>query len=626
MAMHIKVNAGEVYNGSNSLDYLLSHSTNAALDPLSSTGASYLVETHYRYGTVWVRDYGHLGRILAEGYKIYPHSSENKFYDFRNKTTLDHISAAITEAEPFPAGLGFGKVWEDRVAWKMSGEPGVGFEYAAFLRAAEALHGGNTVGWSAYYNSFNWNFIGAENNDVFYGGDLADTIVGGSGQDALGGGGGRDYISGGDDIDILAGGDDDDALHGGNGNDQLYGGNGNDLLAGGAGGDALDGGDGIDLASYLGPTATTGVIVYLYNSVWNTGEAKGDSYLSIENLSGTNFFDRLYGDEKDNLIWGNGGDDVLSGNGGRDNLRGGYGNDRLYGGIDDDTLTGGAGADVLDGAAGWDTANYNEYTTTAGVTASLDNPLINTGEAAGDTYSSVEYLIGTKFIDVLIGNSGVNRIEGLDGSDALYGLAGADTLEGGGGIDFLEGGLGGDVLKGGGEFDFAMYAFATAGVTANLKNYLLNAGEAAGDYFDSIEGIGGSNFNDILTGDGSNNVINGGLGNDVLAGGLGPDAFVFSTVLNASTNVDTLTDFNVVDDVMWLENNGIFAKLTTPGALNVANFRTGTAALDSNDFVVYNKATGDIFYDADGNGAGAAIKFAHVTANTALTEADFLVV
>ena len=53
---------------------------------------------------------------------------------------------------------------------------------------------------------------------------------------------------------------------------------------------------------------------------------------------------------------------------------------------------------------------------------------------------------------------------------------------------------------------------------------------------------------------------------------------------------------------------------------------TGAAAADGNDRIVYNAATGQLFYDADGNGAGAALLFATLQGAPALTAADFLVI
>ncbi|NIX78022.1 M10 family metallopeptidase C-terminal domain-containing protein, partial [Microvirga terricola] len=134
----------------------------------------------------------------------------------------------------------------------------------------------------------------------------------------------------------------------------------------------------------------------------------------------------------------------------------------------------------------------------------------------------------------------------------------------------------------------------------------------------------------ILTGDAFANRIYGGLGKDTLSGGAGRDVFVFNTKLNAKTNVDKITDFNVKDDTIWLDN-AIFRKLgkgslDKPGKLNKAFFAIGDKAKDGNDYLIYNKKTGELFYDADGNGAGQAVKFAQVQKNLALTAADFLII
>jgi hypothetical protein len=42
--------------------------------------------------------------------------------------------------------------------------------------------------------------------------------------------------------------------------------------------------------------------------------------------------------------------------------------------------------------------------------------------------------------------------------------------------------------------------------------------------------------------------------------------------------------------------------------------------------IVYNSATGQIFFDADGSGAGAQVLFATVNAGTVLSLADFVVI
>ncbi len=127
--------------------------------------------------------------------------------------------------------------------------------------------------------------------------------------------------------------------------DTLTGNDGNNVLNGGAGADKLDGGAGTDTASYFG--AQAGVTANLADAAANTGDAKGDTYVSIENLSGSSYADKLYGNSGANQLTGNAGNDLLDGGRGNDVLDGGDGNDTLIGGRGADDLTGGAGADTF---------------------------------------------------------------------------------------------------------------------------------------------------------------------------------------------------------------------------------------------------------------------------------------
>ena len=104
---------------------------------------------------------------------------------------------------------------------------------------------------------------------------------------------------------------------------------------------------------------------------------------------------------------------------------------------------------------------------------------------------------------------------------------------------------------------------------------------------------------------------------------MGKDIFKFNAALNANT--DRITDFVVIDDTIQLEN-AIFTKLTTTGLLSANYFVKGASALDSNDYVIYNPATGVITYDADGSNAGIGVKIAVLGTNLALTSADFSVI
>ncbi|HYD12453.1 MAG TPA: hypothetical protein VEC11_06370, partial [Allosphingosinicella sp.] len=70
----------------------------------------------------------------------------------------------------------------------------------------------------------------------------------------------------------------------------------------------------------------------------------------------------------------------------------------------------------------------------------------------------------------------------------------------------------------------------------------------------------------------------------------------------------------------------IFAAIGAPGALDANAFVTGAAAADASDRIIYNSLTGQLFYDADGNGAGAAIQFATMSPGLTLTASDFQVI
>jgi Ca2+-binding RTX toxin-like protein len=352
---------------------------------------------------------------------------------------------------------------------------------------------------------------GSGQADTIYGTSAAETLYGQGGNDTLIGGGGADILDGGAGTDTAeystsgsavtialdgsagSGGDAqgdtltaienligsafNDLLTGDGNVNTLNGGIGNDILIGGAGADVLIGGLGSDTASYA--NAGSGLVANLFAAGSNTGDAAGDSYSGIENLTGSSFVDMLTGDAGANI---------------------------LDGGNGDDTLIGGAGADTLIGGAGTDIVDYSGAG--AAVTAYLDGTAGSGSDAAGDTISGVEVLIGSGFNDTLYGDTGANTLNGGNGNDVLIGGAGADSLIGDAGTDT------------------ASYANAGAGVTANLGNSLLNSGDAGGDSYSGIENLTGSSHNDTLTGDGNANVIDGGSGDDTLVGGAGGDTLV----------------------------------------------------------------------------------------------------
>jgi serralysin len=162
------------------------------------------------------------------------------------------------------------------------------------------------------------------------------------------------------------------------------------------------------------------------------------------------------GTSGNDVLTGTSADEELLGLEGKDTLIGAAGNDTLDGGQGNDRLRGGAGEDVLRGGNGLDRVEYVDAD--AGVRVDLRNPLRNTGEAAGDSFNSIEWLVGSSHADRLIGDDGNNQFWGTKGHDKIYGLAGNDTLRGGSGFDKLHGQAGDDVLYGNGGNDDFVFA------------------------------------------------------------------------------------------------------------------------------------------------------------------------
>ncbi len=527
---------------------------------------------------------------------------------------------------------------------------------------------------------------GLAGNDILSGGNGDDVLIGGLGSDFLSGGSGiGDYASyinastgvtvslanpsmntgeaAGDTYNLV------ERLEGSRFDDTLIGDAGNNTLRGGAGADVLNGGLGADYASYT--TAAISITASLANPGINTGDAAGDTYVSIESLAGSNFNDTLIGDGFDNTFQGNLGADHIDGGAGFDyasyfnatmgvtaslansaintgeaagdtyvqieGLTGSAFADVLVGNGGDNWLLGGGGADQLDGGLGFDYAAYGN--STIGLTASLIDPSVNTGEAAGDVYTSIEGLSGSSYNDILIGNLGNNTLSGGFGNDLLAGGDGSDQLLGGSGDDFLEGGSGVDVFNGGDGTDtVSYYQYSVAGgigITASLSNAAINAGDAAGETYVSIENLTGTFWNDTLVGTSGSNVIdgvngadvfNGRGGMDTLVGNGGGDTFVFNSAIGAG-NLATISGFAHGQDHFNLDN-AIFTQLGADGALGAGAFVNGAAALDAADRIIFDSATGNVSYDADGSGAGAAVVFA--TIQTLLTgtldHTDFLIV
>ena len=331
-----------------------------------------------------------------------------------------------------------------------------------------ASYAGSTTAVTVSFQTPN-NNTGDADDDV-YEQDLASTptiedIIGSAQGDTLDGDGQANRISGGGGIDIV---------NGRGGNDTLRGGAGDDFLSGGGGSDTVD----------YSPVST-GVVVDLNAPQQATGEGD-DSLAGIVNAIGSS---------------------------GNDTLRGNTSANELDGGLGDDSLVGRGGADTLTGGGGTDTADFSASSAT--VRPNLLTGTGTDGDAQGDTYTTIENLIGSTANDTLTGSNDANRLEGRGGGDTLIGNDGDDTLVGGAGGDSHDGGVGADL---------ADYSSAGTGLTVDMTNTANNTGDANGDTYTTMENLLGSPQDDTLTGpmsgaptNAADNVITGGAGTDTVS-------------------------------------------------------------------------------------------------------------
>lgn len=251
------------------------------------------------------------------------------------------------------------------------------------------------------------------------------------------------------------------------------------------------------------------------------------------------------------------------------------------------TIVGTSRADVLGGTRGRD------------IIAGLGGSDTIRGLAGNDIicgFDGADKLIGGSGRDRLSGDGGSDEVSGGTGADALFGWAGNDALSGGGGVDDLWGLSGNDALNGGGGFDWILYANAPGSVTVDLS-----ADSAMGEGSDTvpgIEGVVGSRFDDVMTGDAANNTFQAERGNDTIDGSGGVD-FASFFLASGPVTVDLVAGTAMgegADTLAGIENvsgSGEHADTITGDA--VANLLLG---FGGNDTV--NGADGDDGLDGGG--------------------------
>ena len=363
--------------------------------------------------------------------------------------------------------------------------------------------------------------------------------------------------------DDLTGDTGNNVLRGLDGNDELVGGDGADTLEGGAGADELDGGVARSEENEEGDTLSyahsdAGVHVNLATARVSGGHADGDTIATVEtdhdmdedndetddpttlentdrievstfeNVTGSMYDDSLTGDYRANNLNGGGGDDDLKGGAGADKLTGGPGADRLDGGesgaVKDDP-------DTEEDEAMPEDVDWAVYRgAMSGVTVNLDTNKGTGGDAMGDTLIGIELVWGSaKGDDTFIASRGADWVHGDGGSDTVSYEAsdmGVNiSLTDDQSADFDEDPSVGDL---GTEIHYIVLGENdqmedVAVADATPEQIEDNTNGAAGDRLGGIENLTGSNFKDVLTGDGNNNTLKGGGGDDVLVGAAGND-------------------------------------------------------------------------------------------------------
>ncbi len=455
--------------------------------------------------------------------------------------------------------------------------------------------------------------------------------------------------------DVLRGSRLADTISGLSGNDLLDGGLGNDTMAGGSGDDQYFVDQTGDVVTELAGEGYDKVYAYVNHALAANVE---ELILGGTALSGT-------GNALNNVVTGNAFSNVLDGGTGADAMAGGLGDDTYI--VDNlgDTVTEllNAGNDLVQSSVTYTLGDNTERLTLTGAAAinGTGNALNNTitgnaannilaGGAGVDTlsYANATGAATVNLASLMAQNTGASGIDTVSGFENLTGSAYADTLTGDAGANVISGGTGADRMTGGGGNDAYVVDNAAdvvvelaGGGTDSVQSSVTYALAAEVEWLQltgsGLIGATGNATDNTLTGNAAGNAISGlagndriagAGGNDTLTGGLGLDRFVFNTPLSAVTNLDTITDFVVGQDTIVLGRAVFSTLLGSNVPLDPTQFFAGaaaTAAADASDRIVYNTATGALYFDADGVGGSAATQFAKLSTVPVVNASSFFV-
>lgn len=466
-------------------------------------------------------------------------------------------------------------------------------------------------------------------------GQTASTIALAAGNDTINGDDGNDVIYGGAGNDLIEGGEGLDVIFGGAGNDILSGGFKKDTVNGGAGDDIFrvwgntwlentNGDSGNDTLDFSGHTMNTGFTLNLETRagafVGNVDGVNGQmTVASMERVIGSASADSFTGDINNNTFFGGTGNDTLRGGSGQDYLNGGVGSDTLEGGKGDDvyavsgtdlvieTLTGGTNDLVItDSSIILGGGTYIELirTTDAALTTAID-------------------MTGNALHQSMTGNAGANTFATGGGvADSMAGLGGNDIYRVNNSADRI-------IERADRVIDTVLVNYGTNDQVEASVDYVL-AQDNAIEVLETSDAAGtsaidltGNSFAQTIIGNHGDNSLNGNLGVDTMTGDDGNDVFMFMNRITTG-NVDVVTDFNVVDDLLGINNR--YYRGAPNGELVATKFESNNSgqATDAATRLIYEADTGNVYWDRNGDKSGGRTQIAELDANLNLQADNIL--
>ena len=402
--------------------------------------------------------------------------------------------------------------------------------------------------------------------------------------------------------DVVRGNAGDDRLEGGSGDDWLIGGPGRDTMIGGIGNDwyTVDRQEDVVIEE-AGQGAADRVLSSATTYHLGSGEIEilqlADQFSAdAQNLTGNTHGQTIVGNAGANIIDGGGSTadqpDVMIGLDGNDWYFVRRTGDQVV------EAAGGGQDRVFVHAASWTLRPGSEV------------ELVTTDMHA-DT--DPQNLTGNELANHIWGNDGSNTLDGAGGADRLVGLAGNDRFI----VDNL-GDMITEAVDGGSDRVLVSASY-------NLNNGAsVELITTTNDNNTQAMNIRGNDFANVIYGNAGQNILSGLEGNDILFGLGGRDYFLFERALNATTNADHVRDFEPIDDSIWL-SRGVFSSLPA-GSLPETAFRVGSGASTPDHRIIYESASGRLFFDHDGVGGASQVLFATLTTHPTIDASDFLVV